>query len=804
MLLSSLRRASLLPLLTAACWLPTAAEAAFTPIKAIAEPVSRDWLDTLTEQQRADGVAVMPIRPAPGQSVTQNPPAFSWPLHKLRTATQAINYKLQIRFPDGSVRTHYLNTNWYLAREHYPAGSYRWRVTGGFMGENGTHDYGTWRSFAIASKAQDVFDPGKLVDAKTDAAWFKAVVATPHPRIVTEAYLDQLRPYILGERRAAWDALVGRVRQQVELNSPSSQPADSALKTVTEVEETRMEDAILVWRMWRSSGVSTERQLANDALADAKSRLLQLMRWDTVKLDGRDSNTDIPVRNLLWTLTLGYDHLYSALSSSERDALLRAIAVRAKQAQDRVIGPFRALERMPLDSHATASLVALAATTAVMAGDGGNDVTQFNQSQFARLVPFAYTFIHPWGAADGAHGNGGGYAEWFMDENFPYLDALHAVTGANPYRLQQMRNYAIYRLYSIPYGKLHAPFGDGAVIEGYQVNYYAYWLATRMPGPATNWMATVLPVNGKHDPLSRTLLSPPVSPPKTASPGRSTSAAYFPSTGQVSMHSSLTDPDRTTIHFKSSAFGSVNHSHADQNHFIVGSQGKALLIDSGYYDYYLSPHGKAWYRQTKAHNAITYDGGTGQRTAIEKLPTDYSATGRITGYQDGGDFVMVTGDASAAYDADTVTRAVRSLVYIKPGLILVHDDLLAKRPIRWEWNFHSLNAPLITGGALGSVKLVNETATLCMRQIGGNRFDALSVTDQFPVNPVKSNFKPQFHGTWRANTARQQHQSLMLIDVGCQLTRIPTAVHDGVYITVTVDGRSFRFAPNTLPSYTAQ
>ena len=58
------------------------------------------------------------------------------------------------------------------------------------------------------------------------------------------------------------------------------------------------------------------------------------------------------------------------------------------------------------------------------------------------------------------------------------------------------------------------------------------------------------------------------------------------------------------LQFKSSRFGSFNHSHADQNSFILSAFGRPLLIDSGYYPWYGSPHDVGWTRQTIAHNAL--------------------------------------------------------------------------------------------------------------------------------------------------------------------------------------------------------
>ena len=57
------------------------------------------------------------------------------------------------------------------------------------------------------------------------------------------------------------------------------------------------------------------------------------------------------------------------------------------------------------------------------------------------------------------------------------------------------------------------------------------------------------------------------------------SAALFRGIGWAGLHSALDNPQRDTFFlFKSSPFGSVSHSHADQNSFAIMKGGRALAI----------------------------------------------------------------------------------------------------------------------------------------------------------------------------------------------------------------------------------
>ncbi|SDC26453.1 hypothetical protein SAMN02799630_00954 [Paenibacillus sp. UNCCL117] len=69
------------------------------------------------------------------------------------------------------------------------------------------------------------------------------------------------------------------------------------------------------------------------------------------------------------------------------------------------------------------------------------------------------------------------------------------------------------------------------------------------------------------------------------------SAKYFEQIGTVAMHSSLMDPKRISLFFKSSPFGSLNHSHADQNNMIGISAWGTLSNSPGLYEVLEAPPG---------------------------------------------------------------------------------------------------------------------------------------------------------------------------------------------------------------------
>jgi hypothetical protein len=165
----------------------------------------------------------------------------------------------------------------------------------------------------------------------------------------------------------------------------------------------------------------------------------------------------------------------------------------------------------------------------------------------------------------------------------------------------------------------------------------------------------------------------------------------FKTIGWAGLHSDITRPDEDTcLIFKSSPYGSVSHSHADQNSFTIMKGGKALAIPSGHYGpSYGMPHHAEWTRSTRANNCVLVN-GEGQ--VIRKA----EANGRLIAFEDRKGYTYVAGDAAAAY-MGKVTRFDRHILFLRPGLFLLLDDLKAPKPVRYQWMLHALEQMKLDG-----------------------------------------------------------------------------------------------------------
>ena len=134
--------------------------------------------------------------------------------------------------------------------------------------------------------------------------------------------------------------------------------------------------------------------------------------------------------------------------------------------------------------------------------------------------------------------------------------------------------------------------------------------------------------------------------------------------------------------FKSSPFGTQSHGHNAHNSFQLNAYGEALLPACVYRDLHGSKFHYQWAHSTRAQNAVLVN-GQGQ------TPHTAAPHGRIARHTLGEQWDYVVGDATAAY-AGHLTRALRHVVFVKPDLIVLYDELEAKEPSTFEFLLHGL------------------------------------------------------------------------------------------------------------------
>ena len=686
-------------------------------------------------------------RPADCATVEQSPPDLSWP-----DLSPDASYVVTLTYPSGQTRSRGTALNGINWDEVLPAGNYTWQVQATNAGDV---QQSRVRRFTVDAAAVAFVVPDWTV-------LFNAASAKPRPRALPDPQTAQLmleqRAAEFGWMRALVDSRLADPVQPEPVPGPvaviSAQVRDECRRTL---------EATMAW-------LTSSRQ---DHLADAVRRALNLAAWDPQGVTSY-ANVDEAAREIAWTLALAYDWLYPWIDEGQRSTLRAPLLARATDMYNDLLGGRPRIAVHPYDSHGNQTLTVLAAIVTLLAGD-----VPEAQVGVRDALPVAIHWTTPWGGEDGAFANGTAYAQWVTGDMLIAWNVLRWVTGVDLAGKAWVRNYARNLAYFLPPGTPSGAFGDGAeqqLSENWARFGKAYTLFA--PSPLGRWYASQL--SGEDRLRLEWLLAPPADPAPAPFPAGTPDSALFASTGWVALHSSLEDQARTSIYFKSSPYGSYNHSHADQNSFVVNAGGRALAIDSGHYDGYGTPHWWQWYKQTRAHNAITFDGGQGQ--AVFEYGGQLGR-GAISVFERHAAHDIVTGDATEAYGG-ALSEAKRSLVYLRPNHVVVYDRLASATARRWEWNIHALN--VISVLSANKIEIANTGQRLCVEMLGGP-VAQFAQTDQFTANPAGG--AQQWHGTFSSVETSAAAEFVALLNVGCGAVTASATKTDGVW-TVQVNSRT--------------
>ncbi|HYC38450.1 MAG TPA: DUF4962 domain-containing protein [Usitatibacter sp.] len=704
-----------------------------------------------------------PVRPADCSTVTQSPPEFTWPPQSGKVA-----YELELTLPGGQKETRKTNRNWVLWDKPLPPGKYAWRVK-----VSGPSAYTSdARTFTIAP------NPVSFVVPPGDAL-VKRASTTPRPRTWSQ---DPTRPLaaIRSERAAGFRSL----REEVDNKVPSPvQPepvatSDNANYEDTVAEQKRTLAAAFAWAATKNPRYGH----------DAARRMLAQAKWNVNGPISYKKN-DMANRNVAWTLALAYDWTHDYLKPAQREEILAAIKARTQPMYEDVVNR---LAGYPYDSHANLTLSIVAAIGTLTVGE-----IPEAEAWVRDAVPLAVVWTSPWGLQDGGFANGTAQLFWDTGSHLPAWYILRNAAGVDLSKKEWVRNHLRFMAYFVPPGAPSGVFGDG-----HELNLAEVWarvskaVARFAPSSLGLWYAGSM---GREDAARiELMLSPRVKEKEDADLPRETpNSAFFPSVGWVAMHSDLEDPQRTSVYFKSSPYGSYNHGHGDQNGFVIHHRGERLLVNSGYYDGYQTEHWRNWYKQTRAANAITFDGGKGQGFNGKQF------SGEVTRFESGPGWDLAVGRAEKAYGGE-LTRAQRSIVFLRPNLVLIHDSLASETPRAWEWNLHALEKMRPASDKVVHVR--NGNAKMCVEMLVSPEV-SFRQTDQFTAPPSGKDMPNQWHGTFVSATKspRAEFVALMRIGADCKPGGMRSAMvaptPDG--LRVELEGYSVSFGANG-PAVTAK
>ncbi|TFW36004.1 heparinase II/III domain-containing protein [Massilia horti] len=720
-------------------------------------PLARaDWA------QSSDPLVVQPA-PANGQAQAQNPPGFAW----ARYPAGASSYEIEITPAGGSPTKATVTRNWYLPSKAMALGDYTWRVR-----PAGSNDWSAARAFSITSRST-VFE---VPDNDTLRA---RISAKPRPRSLPPSFTafsswntakhNDLDPYnsrLINEIKLQMGALpdLADSRWPIVITSPLTAAMASQQTEIRQRvnEATRqLEAAAVMWRIKRESIYLDEAFKRGDQLA-------------ALNPNGPTSyvNQDQADRQIALSMIKAVDILAGDLDATRKAKWLDVVRNRTNQMFADLSGDNGRLDQYPFDSHGNTDLVFLTLISSLSLGDIADAQKWFD---------FAFRAYannpSPWSGPEGGYAQGTAYAEYYAGYLIALWDPLSQATGVNFYAKPWTLGFLDFNIQFVPPGSRVHAFGDGSDTKPDIRVFRAF--GSRMVSPRAAWYVANL--GGLEDSLSM-LQAPyplPVSDTKVQSPPSNSS--YYPSTGWVSMHSDIGSPGRTSYYFKSSPYGSFNHSHGDQNGLLLSVAGQPLLVKAGWYDWYGSPYWTDWYHQTRSQNAVTYDGGKGQDVSGYRETLQHN--GKVISFAAQPSYDSAEGDATAAY-AGALTMARRQVWHLRNAnnALLVRDKLAANVPHTYEWNFHSPVAMTVESPT--SVKIAAGGQSVCVRSLNPN------ATFAKWSGPAPKSGVTEDHGAfYLANDGKSTAEFLTLLDVGCRRPTVNITTTNGVR-TVTVGSQS--------------
>jgi hypothetical protein len=734
---------------------------------AIAAALSSLSLPFAARADWAQSVDPLVVQPSPGNGQVQpeNPPSFAWARHPTGPAL----YDVEITPVGGAPIMASVDRNWYLPTKAFALGNYTWRVR-----PAGTSTWSDPRSFTIASSSTKFEVPD-------NATLRAAITARARPRSLPSSFTEystwstakktDLDPYasrIINEVKLQMGALpdLSDARWPVAISAPLTAgmvTQQTDVRNRINESSRQLEAAAILWRMKKDPVY----------LKEALKRGDQLASLDPAGPTSY-ANQDQATRQIALALVKAADQLAADQDAARKAVWMNIVSVRANEMYGNLAGDNGRLDQYPFDSHGNTGMVYMALISTLALGDVP-DAQKWFDFAFRAYV----NTPSPWSGPEGGYANGTAYGEYAAGYMTALWDPMVQATGVNMYAKQKSMGFLDFAIEFNPPGATVHAFGDASETKPDPRVFRAF--ANRMVSPRAAWYVANLP--GIEDSLSVVQAPYPMPVAGTLNKSPPSNSAYYPSTGWVAMHSDIATPARTSFFFKSSPYGSFNHSHGDQNGLLLSVGGQPLLVKAGWYDWYGSPLWTDWYHQTKSQNAITFDGGKGQ--LVDGYREQLQRNGKITAFAAKATYDYSEGDATPAYGG-ALTMAKRQIWYVHgQDAMVVHDKLAASVPHTYEFNVHAPVAMTIENPS--SVQIAINGKSLCMLDLNGNAPFA-KWTGVAPKAGVTED-----HGAfYLKNDGASTAEFLVLLDVGCKRPTVGVT-YSGTSRIVTVGGQSFTF-----------
>jgi len=508
-----------------------------------------------------------------------------------------------------------------------------------------------------------------------------------HPRLYLDATrINALRAAIHTTIAALWQQLRSQADRAVQDGPPPYREHDN-YSGDEQLWQREVGNAMPVLAMaWVLSG---ERQYL-DAARQWAVASCGYPTWGLGRIDG----LDLAAGHQLFGLSLVYDWCYADLGEDARRAI-RDTLVRRTSAMFEAVATGKAWWRNSyLQNHLWVNISGMAAAGLALFDEAdqapnwiGLPLEKFERTM-AALGP------------DGASHEGVGYWEYGVEYMLKFMDLARTRLDVDLYTNAWWRNTSSYAQYlALP---RHAWTRDNCIVDiadcprshWYGPDYLLRGLASEFHDGNAQWLAQQVEDAKVASPeapwLNLLWYDPglPATPPSSLPTQR-----HFEDMGIVSSRSDWSG-DESLVVFKCGPFlghkavqefsydAGGGHVHPDANHFVLFGAGEWLIRDDGYRS-----------KWTGQHNTLLVDGrgqmGEGKQWFDGTQALDRNARPKIVRASSTAVLDQMSGDATDAYPRELgLRRHLRHLLFLKPDVLVVCDEVVTDKPRQLELRFH--------------------------------------------------------------------------------------------------------------------
>lgn len=620
--------------------------------------------------------------PANGSEVLFNAPVLRWPFQKGKKTTYDVQLSLNSSFEHNTtLSAERLSGAIYNPHQALAKGIWYWRyrVTG--------KAWSAVHHFIITDKTLPMVSP--------TAERFLASVPEQHPRILANGKMDKLTS-VIGSPEAK--TILAEAEHALTRSLYTEADAQPVVKGFNEEQDKKiLSDAIValgndVYKMilplCQSYLLTGKTAYKDKAIAMA----MEVARWDPEGVSGSRDFTD---GMCMYNMALVYDTFYDDLSISDRQTLQKAIGVRLAKFYNSWVNN---IESKVLSGHVWQLILNefFKSALALYGHDSAASVwLSYGYELFLARSPIL-------GGADGGWGEGASYFQMNMETLVEIPALIRQYTGfdfikSHPWYEQQ----ADWLIYHFPPLSSADGYGDNTEdLHRPPPSYasFAVVMAKLMQNGKYAWYADQLIKHQQPDLSKEPVLrwyrikyTGHLSMPAIANPQSFPMGYLSKETGIAALHTTLANTKSDVmITMRSSPFGAYGHILADQNTFNILAGGKRLFYRTGYKVAMDDPHRLKWSKHTRSINGILIN-DEGQPYSIE-------SNGYFSRFLQGGQLAYMKGNANNAYQSvetredHGLSKFERHTVLLKPGIIVIYDELEAVNDASWSWLIHSLKS----------------------------------------------------------------------------------------------------------------